>query len=65
MESDIDFVFTYVDFDDINYVNTISKFANQENPEILKSKNYFLNRYKDFKEIYFSIQFVKKFMKIY
>jgi len=63
MESDIDFVFTYVDFDDINYVNTISKFANQENPAILKSKNYFLNRYKDFKEIYFAIQFVKKFMK--
>lgn len=63
MDDPIDFIFTYIDFSDNNYRKLLIDYAKKVDEKILKSKNLFLNRYKDFDEIYFSIQSVKKYLR--
>ena len=59
----IDFVFTYVDFNDQGYQKKLINQAKKKDSSLLKSKENFLNRYIDYGEIYLSIYSVKKNLK--
>ena len=63
MDKPIDFVFTYIDFSDDKYKELLISYAKKVDDKLLKSKNLFLDRYKDFDEIYYSVQSVKKYLK--
>jgi hypothetical protein len=62
IEIQIDFVFTFVDFNDKEYQENLFFYA-KETPNILKKKSIFINRYQDFGEIYYAINSVKTFLK--
>ena len=56
----IDFVFSYVNFEDKEYQNNLYHYVPSD---LLKINSMFIDRYKDYGEIYAAIYSIKKFLK--